>query len=216
MFEDRKDAGRQLAKALEEFKDRDVLVLGIPRGGVEVAYEVADYLNADLSLLITRKLPYPHQPEAGFGAVAEDGSRVILEEASRWITEEMIDRIIENQREEIERRKDVLRGGEPLPPIENRTIILVDDGIAMGSTMRASIKLCKHRKAGKIIVAVPVADRDIAEEIGRLVDEIVVLEKPPLFRAVAQVYEDWYDVPDEEVISIMKKWQGDHEKKWRD
>ncbi len=216
MFKDRKDAGQQLAKALEEYKDQKVLVLTIPRGGVEVGYEVADYLNADLSLLIARKLPYPHQPEAGFGAVAENGSRVILEEASRWIAEEMIDRIIKNQREEIERRKEILREGEPLPPIEDRTVILVDDGIAMGSTMRASIKLCKHREAGKIIVAVPVAGGDVAEEIGRLVDEIIVLEKPPLFRAVAQIYENWYDVPDEEVISFMKKWQREHEKESRE
>ncbi|MFP3895994.1 MAG: phosphoribosyltransferase [Anaerolineales bacterium] len=216
MFKDRKDAGQQLAKALEEYKDQDVLVLAIPRGGVEVAHEVADYLNADLSLLIVRKLPYPHQPEAGFGAVVEDGSRVILEEASRWVAEEMVERIVEDQREEIERRKEVLREGEPLPPIEDRTVILVDDGIAMGSTMRASIKLCKHREAGKIIVAVPVAGGDVAEEIGRLVDEIVVLEKPARFRAVAQVYENWYDVPDEEVISFMKKWQREHEKELRE
>lgn len=212
MFEDRKDAGRQLAKTLEEYKNQDVLVLAIPRGGVEVGYEVAKYLNADFSLLIARKLPYPHQPEAGFGAVVEDGSRVILEEASRWVTEETTERIVEEQGEEIERRKKVLRNGQSLPPIQGRTVILVDDGIAMGSTMRAAIKLCKHREAAGIIVAVPVAGRDIAEEISQLVDEIVVLKQPSLFRAVAQVYENWYDVPDEEVVSMMKKWQREQEK----
>ena len=212
MFEDRKDAGQQLAKALEEYQDQDVLVLAIPRGGVEVGYEVADYLNADFSLLIARKLPYPHQPEAGFGAVVEDGSRVILEEASRWVADDMVERIVEEQREEIERRKDVLRDGEPLPTIEDRTVILVDDGIAMGSTMRASIKLCKHYKAARIIVAVPVASERVTEEIKELVDDIVVLEQPALFRAVAQVYENWYDVPDEEVVSIMKNWQREHRK----
>jgi predicted phosphoribosyltransferase len=212
MFEDRRDAGRQLAKALEEYRNQDVLVLAIPRGGVEVGYEVADYLDADFSLLVARKLPYPHQPEAGFGAVVEDGSRVILEEASRWVAEEMIEQIIEEQREEIERRKDVLRGGEPLPTIEDRTVILVDDGIAMGSTMRASIKLCKHYEAARIIVAVPVASERVTEAIQQLVDKVVVLEQPSLFRAVAQVYENWYDVPDEEVVSIMTRWERQHEK----
>lgn len=205
MFKDRKDAGEKLGTALEDYQDQGVLVLGIPRGGVEVAYQVAKHLNADFSILIARKLPLPHNPEAGFGAIAEDGSAVILEHARRGITQQVVDAIIEEQRREIKRRIAVLRDGEPLPRIEGRTVILVDDGIAMGSTMRASIQLCKERGAGKIVVAVPVAGRRVANQIAEMVDDIVVLEQPSYFRAVAQVYQNWYDVPDREVLDIMRR-----------
>lgn len=216
MFRDRKDAGQELARALSEYKDEDVLVLAIPRGGVEVGYQVAKYLDADFSLLIARKLPYPHQPEAGFGAVAEDGSAVILEEASRWVPQETISAIIERQRQEIERRVAVLRKGQPLPDMTGRSVILVDDGIAMGSTMRASIKLCENQDAGKIVVAVPVASSKVKGEIGEMVDGIVVLKTPKFFRAVAQVYQVWYDVPDSEVIAIVEQWHSEHNKKGED
>ena len=171
MFENRKDAGRELAQALSEYRNRDVIVLAIPRGGVEVGYQVAEHLESDFSLLIARKLPYPNQPEAGFGAVAEDGSVVVLEDASRWISDKVVRRIIERQRQEIERRVAVSRKDEPLPDISGQTVILIDDGIAMGSTMRASIKLCKNQNAGKIVVAVPVASREVKAEIKELVDE---------------------------------------------
>lgn len=207
MFRDRKDAGQELARALVQYRSEDVIVLAIPRGGVEVGYEVAKVLDADFSLLIARKLPYPNQPEAGFGAVAEDGSTVILKQASRGVPRETMDAIVDWQRQEIERRVAVLRQGQPLPKIAGRTIILVDDGIAMGSTMRASIKLCKSHNAGKIVVAVPVSGQRVAVEMDRLVDEVVVLEQPRFFRAVAQVYENWHDVSDREVIEIMESWR---------
>ncbi len=214
MFEDRRDAGQQLARRLEPVRDEDVVVLAIPRGGVEVGYQVATHLDADFSLLIARKLPYPDQPEAGFGAVAEDGSTVILSDAARWLSDETIQTVVEEQREEIERRVAVLRHGEPLPDLEGRTVILVDDGIAMGSTMRAAIKCARHHGAGRIVVAVPVAGRQVTEEINRRMevgDDVVVLEQPRFFRAVAQVYERWYDVPDSEVAAIMDRWRGEHE-----
>lgn len=207
MFKDRKDAGQKLGRALKDYKDQGVLVLGIPRGGAEVAYQVAKHLNADFSILVARKLPLPHNPEAGFGAIAEDGSAVILERARRGITQQVSDALIEEQRREIKRRVAVLRGGEPLPKIEGRTVILVDDGIAMGSTMRASIQLCKERDAEKIVVAVPVSGKRVAKQIEEMVEDIVVLEQPPYFRAVAQVYQNWYDVPDREVLDIMRRWE---------
>jgi putative phosphoribosyl transferase len=209
MFRDRKDAGEKLARALEEYGGRNVLVLAIPRGGVEVGYQVAKYLKADLSILVSRKLPFPDNPEAGFGAIAEDGSVFIYQDAARWLSERIIDEIVRAQKQEIVRRVAVLRKGKPLPDMINRTVILVDDGIAMGSTMRASIMLCKNKGAGKIIVAVPVSGGRVAKEIGEIVDEIVVLEKPRFFRAVAQVYKNWYDVSDREVIEIMEKWQAE-------
>jgi predicted phosphoribosyltransferase len=214
MFKDRGDAGRRLAEELEAYKDQDVVVLAIPRGGVEVGYQVARFLDADFSLLIARKLPYPDQPEAGFGAVAEDGSTVILRDAARWVSDETIETVVEEQRQEIERRIAVLRHGESLPDLDDRTVILVDDGIAMGSTMRAAIKCCRHYGAGKVVVAVPVAGREVTERIGGerdgLADEVVVLEQPRFFRAVAQVYERWYDVPDSEVTAIVERWREEH------
>jgi putative phosphoribosyl transferase len=210
MFDDRTDAGKKLATALAEYRGQDVVVLAIPRGGVEVGYWVATSLGADFSLLVSRKLPYPDNPEAGFGAIAEDGSAFISEEASRWVPEQSIQRIIQEQKAEIRRRISALRGGADLPKIVGRTVILVDDGIAMGSTMRASIQLCKHQKAAKIVVATPVAGERVARELVRLVDELVILEMPPFFRAVAQVYRHWYDVSDGEVIQVLQKWQTEH------
>jgi putative phosphoribosyl transferase len=210
MFDDRTDAGKKLATALAEYRGQDVVVLAIPRGGVEVGYWVATSLGADFSLLVSRKLPYPDNPEAGFGAIAEDGSTVTSEEASRWVPEQTIQRIIQEQKGEIKRRISALRGGADLPNIAARTVILVDDGIAMGSTMRASIQLCKNQRAGKIVVATPVAGERVARQLVRLVDELVILEMPPFFRAVAQVYRRWYDVSDEEVIRILKRWRREH------
>ena len=205
MFIDRKDAGVKLTKALDKYKDRDVLVLAIPRGGVEVAYEVAKYLNAELSLLISRKLPIPYNPEAGFGAIAEDGSIYIVSDANRWLSKEQIEKIKKEQIDEIKRRINILRQGKPLPEIKDRTVILIDDGLAMGSTMRAAIELCKNKKARRIIVVVPVAGKDIKDEIGKLVDEIIILEMPVFFNAVAQVYLNWHDVTDNEVIEILNR-----------
>jgi len=207
MFKDRQEAGKRLGEALVEYKGQGVLVLAIPRGGVEVGYHVAKHLQADFSFLIARKLPYPDNPEAGFGALAEDGSAVILREATPWVSEEKIKEIVREQSEEIKRRVKVLRKGKPLPPISGRTVIMVDDGLAMGSTMRAAIELCRKRNAQKIVVAVPVAGRRVADEVNELADETVILEVPRFFQAVAQVYLNWYDVPDEEVIEIMEKWE---------
>jgi len=206
VFEDRKDAGKRLADALEEYRDRDVLILAIPKGGVEVGYYVARSLHAQFSILIARKLPFPSDQEAGFGALAEDGSIFFVQDAGNWVSRSEIDRIIETQKEEIKRRIVVLRRGKPLPTIEDRTVILVDDGIAMGSTMRTAVMLCQKAEARKIIVAVPVTGEKTAREIGKLVDEIVVLVMPRPFYAVAQVYKNWYDVSDREVIAIMDRW----------
>jgi putative phosphoribosyl transferase len=208
VFRDRKDAGERLGRALSDYKGKGVLVLAIPRGGVRVGFEVARSLDCDFSILITRKLPYPTEPEAGFGAIAEDGSTYMAEHAASWLPRKTIETIVAEQQAEITRRIRALRKGKPLPAIEGRTVILVDDGIAGGSTMMASIAMCKHRAAGKIVAAAPVAGPDTAAEIGRMVDDAVILETPPFFRAVAQVYEHWYDVPDREVLEIMEEWEN--------
>jgi predicted phosphoribosyltransferase len=207
MFRDRKDAGEKLAQALEKYRDKDTLVLAIPRGGVEVGYLVAEYLHANFSIIISRKLPFPDNPESGFGAIAEDGSTFIFADTKYWIPKPTINRVIEEQREEIKRRIAVLREGRPLPEVLNQVVILVDDGVARGATMKAAVMLLKNKKAKKIIVAAPVSGNEFVEEMSQEVDEVVILERPRFFQAVAQVYYNWYDVPDKEVIEMMKNWQ---------
>ena len=208
MFIDRKDAGKKLSQRLLHLKGEFPLVLAIPRGGVPVAYEIAKALQADFSLVIARKLPFPHNPESGFGAIAEDGSSVILDQAYLIFSPESIEIIKEEQKKEITRRIQVLRGGRKLPEITNRTIILVDDGIAMGSTIRAAIKLIEKRDPKSLIIAVPVSSPEVAKALKEkaAVDETVILEQPQYFRAVAQVYKNWRDIPDHEVLAIMEDW----------
>lgn len=203
MFRDRADAGERLAEVLEPYKAENPVVLAIPRGGVEVAFHVARRLDAELAALVVRKLPLPYNPEAGFGAIAEDGSTFIFEEIAESLPATVVEKIIQEQKKEIQRRVEALRRGAPLPQIKGRTAIVVDDGIAMGSTVRAGVALCRNQEAAKIIVAAPVAGSATADELTRIVDTVIILEKPPLFRAVAQVYKDWYDVPDEEVVALL-------------
>ena len=208
MFKDRNDAGRQLAERLEDLRSVKPIVLAIPRGGVEVGYQVAKHLKAPFSVLISRKLPYPMDPEAGFGAIAEDGSTFIAEDARRWVSDDEIEQIKDEQTEEIQRRLQVFRKGKPLPKISGRTVILVDDGLAMGSTMKAAILLCRRRRAARIVAAVPVAGRGVAQEIREMADEAVILEIPESFRAVAQVYVNWRDLTDEEVLAVLNRWRS--------
>jgi putative phosphoribosyl transferase len=211
MFADRKDAGQKLAAALTAYRDESPIVLAIPRGGVEVGYYVAKYLRADFSILVARKLPFPDNPEAGFGAVAEDGSTFMIDYAAYALSPETVERIIAQQKAEIERRIELLRKGRPLPEISGRTVILLDDGIAMGSTMRASILLCRNKKARRIIVASPVSGPSTAAQFAEIADDVVILEKPRFFRAVADFYGNWYDVPDEEVIGMLERWEANRD-----
>ena len=206
MFKDRKEAGKRLAGALKKYKDKGVLVLAIPKGGIEVGYEVAKYLNAEFSVIVSRKLPFPGNPEFGFGAISEDGSVFIIKEYAEQLPKGVVEDIIQKQKLEINRRIAILREGRLLPQIKDRTVILVDDGIAMGSTMRASINLCKNKNAKKIVVASPVSGERMESELAPLVGEVVILEKPVFFSAVAQAYENWHDVPDAEAVSILQKW----------
>jgi len=209
VFKDRRDAGKELSKELSHLRDENPLVLVVPRGGVPVGFEIAKALQSDFSLVISRKLPFPYNPESGFGALAEDGSSVILSQAFSIFSPGKIEEIKNEQRKEIKRRIQVLRGGRPLPQIGNRVVILVDDGIAMGSTIRAAIKLIAKKNPKSLIVASPVSSPEVGKalEEKEVVDEVVILEQPQYFRAVAQVYENWRDISDYEVISILKEWQ---------
>jgi predicted phosphoribosyltransferase len=211
MFRDRQDAGSQLGETLAGYAGTEALVLAIPRGGVEIGYEIARSLKLDFSAVVSRKLPFPDNPEAGFGAIAEDGA-IWLNPEARYVPRQMQERIIREQKEEIRRRIEVYRGGQPLPPFEGRTVILADDGIAMGSTMRVSVMFCRNRNAGRVIVAVPVIGADQAEEFRALADEFHTLTIPLNFYAVTQVYENWYDMRDDEVLGILARYQKEKQR----
>jgi putative phosphoribosyl transferase len=211
IFVDRTDAGFELGKLLEEkYKDKNALVLGIPRGGVVVAYEVAKVLNGELSVIITKKLPHPLHEEFAIGATAEDGS-VFLTSAAENINSASIQRIVKAQSQEIESRIKRFRKGKPLPEIFNRIVIIVDDGIATGSTIVPAVKLCKLRKAAKIIVAAPVSDGYVSA-LDSLADEIVIAEQPEHFYAVGQVYNDFHHLSDEEVNAVLEGFEKEKNK----
>lgn len=171
-----------------------------------MGFHVARRLDAELAILVVRKLPLPHNPEAGFGAVAEDGSTFMYEPVARSLKPAVVQEIVEQQKQEVRRRIEVLRQGTPLPAVAGRTVLVVDDGIAMGSTVRAAVAMCRKQQAREIVVAAPVASPSTAEELKDIADDVVVVEKPPMFRAVAQVYENWYDVPDDDVVAILQRY----------
>jgi putative phosphoribosyl transferase len=210
MFKNRKDAALQLAKALEKYRNTGAIVLGIPRGGAETAYYVAEYLNADFSLLISRKLGHPDNPEYAIGAIAEDGSIYLNESALYELSQDTIDTLAEQQEKEIKRRINILRNGEPLPAIQDKTVILVDDGIATGATLYAAINMCKKQGAGKIVVAAPVSGRNKKIELMKEVDEVVILSTPGFYHAVSQAYESFYNLTDEEALNFMEKWKKEN------
>lgn len=209
MFRDRKDASIQLGLALENYKSKNPLVLGIPRGGAETAYYVAKHLDAEMSLVVTRKLGHPGNPEYAIGALAEDGSLYLSPEAEIHFSQETIDDLKRDQEKEIKRRIQEFRQGNPLPELKNRTVIIVDDGIATGATLFATIMLCKNKKAGKLVVAAPVSGEDMSRKLRDLVDDVVILETPYQYRAVSQAYQNFFNLSDEEAISFMERWQNE-------
>lgn len=205
MFKDRKDAGIQLAEKLRKYLDKEPILFAIPNGGLGVAYQASKLLNLPLQCIVVRKLPFPDNPEAGFGAVAEDGSIYMNEYYSAVLESDMVEEIKDEQKKVIEQKIVKLRNGEQLPAISDRTVILIDDGLAMGSTMRAAIMCCRRKNAREVIVAVPVSSKQVKEEIGSIVDHIIVLETPESFRAVAQIYQYWYDISDEEALELLNQ-----------
>ena len=203
MFKDREDAGKSLARKLEDIVNKTTLVMAIPRGGVPVAAQIHQILKVEMDLLISRKLPFPENPEAGFGAVAEDGSVYLIPGILHMVSTALIRQIVAEQKSEIQRRIRVLRGGRQLSDLTNRQVILVDDGIAMGSTVMVSIRCCRNLGAAFVIVAVPVASPRASEFISGMTDQFIVLEKPSNFHAVARFYENWFDLSDRDVANIL-------------
>jgi putative phosphoribosyl transferase len=204
MFRDREEAGRQLAEALVDLKGQDVVVLGIPRGGVAVAAVVAERLEAPLDVIIPRKIGAPGNPELGLGAVAE-GVEVLDERLIRalGVTQDYLDEEIAAQREEIRRRQAAYRKGRPEVPLEGKAAVVVDDGVATGGTAAAALRSVRKRGASRVILAVPVAPAEGVARLSREADEVRALAQPEPFYAVGQWYMDFPQTSDDEVIELL-------------
>jgi predicted phosphoribosyltransferase len=208
LFRDRTDAGRRLAESLGAYADRpDVLVLALPRGGVPVAYEVAERLKAPLDLFLVRKLGVPGHEELAMGAIASGGVRVTNDHVVSYlrIPGEVIDVVAAEEQRELERRERAYRGGRPPPDVRGKTVILVDDGLATGSTMRAAAAALREQGPARIVVAVPVSAPETCEEFRAEVDEIVCAVTPQPFRGVGMWYEDFSQTTDEEVRELLAR-----------
>jgi predicted phosphoribosyltransferase len=208
VFQDRQEAGKQLAASLQGYQGKEnLLVLALPRGGVTVGFEVARELRCPLDVLIVRKIGCPGNPELAAGAVSETGTRVLNEDviAMQRISQEFLDGETERQRQEIARRLTAYRGGQTIGSLAAKTIILVDDGVATGATMKAAVATLQREGLTKLVVAVPVAPPDTAREIAPTVDEWVCLDTPERFAAVGQFYRDFTQVEDAEVVALLKK-----------
>src|SRR5881409_2332983 len=207
-FSNRIEAGRELAEKLDKYAGRDdVIVLALPRGGVPVAYEVAKRLGAPLDVFIVRKLGVPGFEELAAGAIASGGVRVLNEDVVRAIphADEAIEAVTARETAELERREQIYREGRPPPEFHDRIVILVDDGLATGATMRAAVKALRQSGAAKIVVAVPVGPPDTCREIEQEADETICLSTPPFFQAVGQYYEDLSQTSDEDVRELLSQ-----------
>jgi putative phosphoribosyl transferase len=206
IFQDRTDAGRQLAEKLLSYAGRDdVFVLALPRGGVPVAFEVAQRLGVPLDVFVVRKLGVPGHEELAMGAIASGGVRVLNEDVLYVLpdAQSIVEMVTAIEREELKRRERDYRGDRPAPEAGGRTVILVDDGLATGATMRAAAAALRQQGAAKIIVAVPVGAPSTCHEIRSVADEVVCLQTPGSFMGVGQYYEDFSQTADEEVRELL-------------
>src|SRR5438270_11179443 len=207
-FLNRAEAGRLLVGKLEKYAGRnDVIVLGLPRGGVPVAYEVAQRLGVPLDVFIVRKLGVPGFEELAAGAIASGGVRVLNQDVMRALSnaDETIESITARETAELERREQSYRDGRPAPELRNRVVILVDDGLATGATMRAAVKALRQRGVAKIVVAVPVGPPDTCREFEDEADEVVCASAPEYFQAVGQYYEDFSQTSDQQVRDLLSR-----------
>jgi predicted phosphoribosyltransferase len=207
-FSNRAEAGLLLAEKLQKYAGRDdVIVLGLPRGGVPVAYEVAKRLRAPLDVFIVRKLGVPGFEELAAGAIASGGVRVLNEDVVRAIpyASEAIEAVTSRETAELQRREQIYREGRPAPELRDKVAILVDDGLATGATMRAAVKALQQRGTAKIVVAVPVGPPDTCQEIAQEADETICLSTPPFFQAVGQYYDDFSQTGDDDVRELLTR-----------
>ena len=208
-FRNRSDAGRQLAKALAGYKDQQPVILALPRGGVPVAAQVAAALNAPLDLILVRKIGVPFQPELAMGAVVDGGAPIVVrnEDVIRLagIDESEFKAVCDDELAEIERRRQRYLGNRKHVDVSGRTAIVIDDGIATGATTRAALRATRVRKPKRLVLAVPVAPTDSLSELRHDADDVVCLEDHEFFGAIGVYYADFSQVPDEEVIEILKR-----------
>ncbi|MCG7199405.1 phosphoribosyltransferase [Marinobacter pelagius] len=207
-IKDRITAGRALARAMEHYRDRqDLLVLALPRGGVPVAFELAQALDAPMDLMLVRKLGSPGQRELAMGAIASGGVRVLNEELVSYlgVSEETIEKVAASEQEELERRERAYRGDRPWPEIAGKCVILVDDGVATGATMRVAIKALRKQNPKELVVAVPVAPPDTVATLRREADAVVCLAMPEPFTAIGLWYANFSQVSDEEVTTQLAR-----------
>ena len=211
MFLNRVDAGKKLAGKLLQFRGKDAVVLGIPRGGVVVANEVAKALGAPLDMVVTRKIEAPGEPEYALGAVTQDGEVIIDRQAAESLgaTAAYLDDQVRRKRTEVKERLERLRGDAPYPPLEGRVVIIVDDGIATGSSVEAAVMSVKKRHPKEVVVAVPVAPSDAVETLSEDGTKVVALETPGSFLAIGEFYRDFAQVEDLEVKRILdENWRA--------
>ena len=214
MFTDRRDAGRRLAEKLKHYKScKGVLVLALPRGGAVTGLEIARAIGAPLDVLIVRKIGFPGQLELAIGAVSETGAVVLNQRIISYggVSKKYIEDEISAQKKEIDRRMRLYRGGRQLEKVEEKTIIIVDDGVATGATMKAAIATLKEEKIERLIVAIPVSPLETADELRAMADEFVCLYTPSDFMAVGNYYQDFTQVTDEEVAEILKESEASKE-----
>jgi predicted phosphoribosyltransferase len=211
IFRDRVDAGQKLADCLGQYKNHAVLVLGIPRGGVPVAAEVAKALRAEFDVIVARKLGAPGQPELAIGAVTSNGGRFLNEEAIRdiGVTQEYLAKITAAEMAEAHRREQLFRGSRPAAQVKGRVVIIVDDGLATGATMRASVRSVRSREPTKLVVAVPVGSHEACAALRQEADEIVCPYQPEPFWAVGLYYQDFEPALDDAVTQILREFQGE-------
>jgi len=207
LFDDRVDAGRQLAERLESLRGQDIVVLGLPRGGVPVAFEVAKALQAPLDVLVVRKLGVPFQPELAFGAIGEGGVRVINDSVVREadVSEGEITAVEAEQRVELRRRSERFRGGREPFPLAGRTAVIVDDGVATGATAKVACQVARARGASRVVLAVPIGADDTVERVTGYADEVVCLQTPAFFYAVGQGYRSFTQTSDDEVVALLDR-----------
>jgi putative phosphoribosyl transferase len=208
MFWNRSDAGIQLALKLGRYRGRgDTIILALPRGGVATGYELARALNAPLDVLIVRKIGFPGQQELAVGAVSETGTVVLNQSiiSSGGVSSDYIQAEGEQQKQEIARRIALYRAGKSLPALEGKTVILVDDGVATGATIKAAIETLKQEKLARLVVALPVGPPETVDALRTMVDDIVCLLTPKYFTSVGIHYQDFTQVSDQEVVDLLKK-----------
>lgn len=207
MFIDRRDAGKMLIDPLKKFNVDDSILLAVPRGGVVTAYDVIKELGFNWDMIIPRKIGAPFNPEVAIGAVASDGSYILNETFVERlnISQDYIDEAVASEVNEINRRMKEYRGKEEFPNVENKTAIIIDDGIATGFTIEAAIHSVKNQGAIKIILAVPVAPEDTIARLESVVDEVICLFVPEDFHAVGLYYEDFKQVTDKELFNLLKE-----------